>query len=401
MVKTRKFKKTKAMAKAMRRRKTARRHRASTAGKMMPPLDVRSFKHLKEFEKRIKKGPLTIIMVYADWCGHCHTMAPHFDAASKSPQRSIQSVKVNEQMLDSVNDYMSKNVPQNSKPLSVQGYPSILIVDKNGNKVTDIDAVRDTKTMTELMNKSADIASNAGLTQEEDEPVSPPNQNNIYKSKNFSNNGSANRNKLRNLGLEDPSSLAMGSPLKMNNINANLTNYGNNPKSLNFDSGEEELEGKVNSANELKRENINKNRALNNPTALNASLSANKNANANKKTSNATFANSSELPSLTAAIEPSSDNEMSTASPVPESSQIVEPPKNERDLTISNDLSPNQKLSGGNYKKGGNLMSILSRTTYTLAPAAALIATASFVMKKNKTKKHKRSMRKKSRKQRK
>ncbi len=399
MVKTRKFKKTKAMAKAMRGRKTARRHRASTAGKMMPPLDVRSFKHLKEFEKRIKKGPLTIIMVYADWCGHCHTMAPHFDAASKSPQRSIQSVKVNEQMLDSVNDYMAKNVPQNSKPLSVEGYPSILIVDKNGNKVTDIDAVRNTKTMTELMNKSADIASNAGLTQEEDEPVSPPNQNNIYKSKNFSNNGSANRNKLKSLGLEGPSSLAMGSPLKMNNINANLTNYSNKPKSLNFDSGEEELEGKLNSANELKRENINKNRALNNPTALNASLSANKNAN--KKASNATFANSSELPSLTAAIEPTSDNEMSAASPVPESSQIVEPPKNERDLTISNDLSPNQKLSGGNYKKGGNLMSILSRTTYTLAPAAALIATASFVMKKNKTKKHKRSMRKKSRKQRK
>lgn len=401
MVKTRKFKR----GKPIKVRKTARRHRASTAGKIMPPLDVRSFKHLKDFEKRIKKGPLTIIMVYADWCGHCHTMAPHFDAASKSPQRSIQSIKVNDQMLDSVNDYMNKNVPQNSKPLSVEGYPSILIVDKNGNKVTDIDAVRDTKTMTELMNKSANIASTTGLTQEnEDKPVLPPNQNNVYKSKNFSNNASANRNKLRNLGLEGPSSLAMASPVKMN--------------SQNFNSGEEEIEGKLNNENELKRENSNKNKALTN------SLNANKNVK--KAALKTNFRNNSELPSLTAAIEPSSDNEMSAPTAtaaatdaVPESSQIVEPPKNERDLTVSNDMQPNNKLAGGSYnsgnngsngnnsKRGGNLMSILSRTTYTLAPAAALIATASYVMKKNSTKKQKHrgksanGKQKKSRKQRK
>jgi thiol-disulfide isomerase/thioredoxin len=389
MVKTRKFKR----GKPIKMRKTARRHRASTAGKILPPLDVRSTKHLKEFEKRIKKGPLTIVMVYADWCGHCHTMAPHFDAASKSPQRSIQSIKVNEQMLDSVNDYMSKNVPQNSKPISVEGYPSILIVDNKGNKVTDVEPVRNTKTMTEVMNKSANIASNSGLLNED--PVNPPNNSNIYQNKNFeSNNGTknANKNKLKLLGLNNTSALATSSPLKMSNNS-----------SKNYNSGEEELEGKLNSANELNRENANKKNALN---------------GANNKKNNvravpvravapvapvapvAAPLDSNEEISLTAPIEPSSNEELSVAPVAP----IVEPPTNERDLTISNDLTPNQKLAGGNYlmnKKGGNLMSVLSRTTYTLAPAAALIATASYVMNKNKTKKAKKVLKKKSRKHRK
>ncbi len=376
MVKTRKFKR----GKPIKMRKTARRHRASTAGKILPPLDVRSTKHLREFEKRIKKGPLTIVMVYADWCGHCHTMAPHFDAASKSPGRSIQSVKVNEQMLDSVNDFMSKNIPQNSKPINVEGYPSILIVDNKGNKVTDIEPVRNTKTMTEVMNKSANLASNSGLINED--PVNPPNNANIYKNKNFESNN-ANKNKLKLLGLNNTSALATSSPLKMSN---NL--------SKNYNSGEEELEGKLNSANELNRENTTKKNALNGIV--------NK-KNIIKTAAPATVAaplGSNEDISLTAPIEPSTNEELSVAPEVP----IVEPPKDERDLTISNDLAPNQKLAGGNYsmnKKGGNLMSVLSRTTYTLAPAAALIATASYVMNKNKTKKAKKGLKKKSRKQRK
>ena len=62
--------------------------------------------------------------------------------------------------------------------------------------------------------------------------------------------------------------------------------------------------------------------------------------------------------------------------------------------SISNSLTPEQKISGGGRANGGSLYSAMARTTYTLAPAAALLATAAMVMKGKKRsnrKSHKRS----------
>lgn len=144
-------------------RKTARGHRLSTSGKILPPLDVRSDGMMGEFAKRIMKGPLTIVMVYADWCGHCHHMMPHFDAAAKSANRSVQAVKLNETMMNMANSTINKSVNQSAKPMSVEGYPSILLLDQEGNKVTEIEAVKNTNTMMKVMNESGSLARNAGI----------------------------------------------------------------------------------------------------------------------------------------------------------------------------------------------------------------------------------------------
>ena len=57
------------------------------------------------------------------------------------------------------------------------------------------------------------------------------------------------------------------------------------------------------------------------------------------------------------------------------------PPSPSEDIeSISNQLSPNEKVGGG---RGGSLLEVMSRTTYTMAPAAALLATAAYVMKNN------------------
>jgi thiol-disulfide isomerase/thioredoxin len=132
-------------------RKTARGHQESVSGSILPPLDVRSEKDLSELKRRIKMGLITIILIYADWCGHCHHIMPHFDAASKTPGRNIQSVKVNETMLDKVNETINQGVNHNAKPYKVDGYPSIILVDQNGNKVSDVNPVKDTKVLSEVM----------------------------------------------------------------------------------------------------------------------------------------------------------------------------------------------------------------------------------------------------------
>jgi len=148
---------------ATKKRKLTRRDRVSTAGKILPPLDVRSSSAMGEFVKRITSGPLTIVMVYADWCGHCHHMMPHFDAAANNPKRTINVVKMNETMVDQMNKSIKNNINASSPSIKVDGYPSIMLMGKNGKKVTDIEAVKSTEAMEKVMNQAVPLYEEAGL----------------------------------------------------------------------------------------------------------------------------------------------------------------------------------------------------------------------------------------------
>jgi len=146
-------------------RRTARGHRQSSMGQILPPIDVRSKDMIGQMMKRIKKGPVTIFVFYMDSCGHCHDFIPHFDKAAKNPNRSVQAVKVNESMLPDVQEAIKQN-NQKAKDFNITGFPSLLIVDPDGNKITDLDHVNDTKVMTEVMNKSGSMAKESGVTNQ-------------------------------------------------------------------------------------------------------------------------------------------------------------------------------------------------------------------------------------------
>jgi thiol-disulfide isomerase/thioredoxin len=139
-------------------RRTTRRQ--SATGSIALPLDVRSKEKIGELMKMIRKGPLTIMLVYADWCGHCHHFMPHFDAAAQNSNHSMNAVKVNETMVSDVNEALKRNA---AKPINVEGYPSVLLVGQNGNEVTQIEPVKDTAVMTKVMNQSLQLANEAGL----------------------------------------------------------------------------------------------------------------------------------------------------------------------------------------------------------------------------------------------
>jgi len=134
-------------------RRTARGHRQSSMGQILPPIDVSSKGMIGEMMKRINKGPVTIFVFYMKGCSHCHYFMPHFDKAAKNPNRSIQAVKVNESMLPDVQEAIKRN-NKNAKDFNITGFPSLLIVGPDGNKITDLDHVNDTKVMTDVMNTS-------------------------------------------------------------------------------------------------------------------------------------------------------------------------------------------------------------------------------------------------------
>ena len=137
--------------------------RHTTVGRIFPPVDVRNKGSLGEVLKRIRAGPITIMLVYADWCGHCKDFKPHFDNAARTPGRSIQAVKVSEPMLSQVNDAI-QSMNASAPPLAVDAYPTVMLLDNKGNSITEVNAVKDTSVMQKVMKEAGKNADEVALS---------------------------------------------------------------------------------------------------------------------------------------------------------------------------------------------------------------------------------------------
>jgi len=91
----------------------------------MPPVDVRSPGMLGELSKRVRAGPLTLVLVYADWCGHCQNFKPLMDQIEAEPNRSVQIARVRD-------DVFPKSAVNKNK---IEGYPSLMLVNSAGTAV--------------------------------------------------------------------------------------------------------------------------------------------------------------------------------------------------------------------------------------------------------------------------
>lgn len=82
-------------------------------------LDVRSPSDVPAFEKMIQGGPITIVLVYADWCGHCVNY-------KKNVWKNLTAMGNRKVNLASVHYDQLTNTSQ--KEAKIEGYPSVLIV---------------------------------------------------------------------------------------------------------------------------------------------------------------------------------------------------------------------------------------------------------------------------------
>ena len=85
-------------------------------------VDVRSTKDVRGLEQIIKSGPITIVLIYADWCGHCTRFKE--DVWSKLLQKSH-----NASLASIHHDQLEKTILKDAK---IKGYPSVLVVGKDG-----------------------------------------------------------------------------------------------------------------------------------------------------------------------------------------------------------------------------------------------------------------------------
>jgi hypothetical protein len=123
--------------------KTKKMHRRSLKPEY-GSLDVREPKDISAFESLLKKGPITFVLVYADWCGHCKTY-------KNNTWKNLQGVENKKNNLASVHyDQLENTSLKNSK---IDGYPSLLVVGTDGKPATFKTEEGPTNAMPELRNE--------------------------------------------------------------------------------------------------------------------------------------------------------------------------------------------------------------------------------------------------------
>ena len=110
------------------------------------PLDVRKLSQAKRAESLIKTGPITLVLVYADWCGHCHKYLPQWKEFGQVKNRTANIISVHHDMLE--------NIPT-VKNAKIQGYPSVIKVSPSG-QITEY-KVPNTKDVTNAMPHMRDM----------------------------------------------------------------------------------------------------------------------------------------------------------------------------------------------------------------------------------------------------
>jgi len=131
-------------------------------GKIMKPLTVRNHGDISKAIQRIMAGPITLVVVTAEWCGHCQELKPKYDNIMANSRHTIQNVAVDETMSQEFNDALTKSIPS-AKPLEVSGFPSLLLVDSKGVvKDTVPNKVETIQTITENLGKSKTLNETEG-----------------------------------------------------------------------------------------------------------------------------------------------------------------------------------------------------------------------------------------------
>jgi len=89
----------------------------------MPPVDITNVNDLNELDKRLEAGPITLVFVYADWCGHCQRYKPNMEELEGMSNRSVQTVRIRD-------DVFPKSSINGAK---IEGYPSLLLIKPREN----------------------------------------------------------------------------------------------------------------------------------------------------------------------------------------------------------------------------------------------------------------------------
>ena len=321
---------------------------------------------MHKLESMLKKTNLTIILVYADWCGHCHTYKDTvWKQLEQMSNKKVGLAKLNEKVLA-------------DSPLSgakINGYPSVLVVGKDGKPAEFKD--ESTGEATNAMPNTRDLDMMKGLVRGANKPNSVLNDNmtlSPYTSFNVTRNVSPNASKV-DMSVY-PKTIYIG---KESNVTTKAANVAS--KAANVASNEEESDSDSDSDEEDSNININigsknsKNMNSSNMSINGSKNSSNMSINEGMNSSNMSINEGMNSSNMNISANKSQISKNSSAilidSESPVSSKIL-PPSAEDDL-----LTPVSASGPMNSSQlGGSLYMALLDAAKATAPAALLTAAA-------------------------
>jgi hypothetical protein len=137
-------------------------------------IDVKTIEDVAKLIEHIKNNIVTLVLIYADWCGHCGTFKDSiWKKLAAMKNRKVAMAQVNEKVME----HLKNHIPN----LNIDGYPTNILVGNDLKAATLVDKetgqttnalpnTRDMASMTKLVTASpSEVVANNNMNESEPE----------------------------------------------------------------------------------------------------------------------------------------------------------------------------------------------------------------------------------------
>jgi hypothetical protein len=162
-------------------RKTAKSKSKSKA-KKHDTMDARTVADVAKLVEGIKNNVVTLLLIYADWCGHCGTF-------KKDIWKKLEATKGRKLPMAQINESVLQHLKAEIPGLKIDGYPTVSLIGKDmkaaemndpatGEATNALPNTRDMASMTKLVTADpnqvvADNSMGTALREEENKSATP------------------------------------------------------------------------------------------------------------------------------------------------------------------------------------------------------------------------------------
>ncbi len=141
--------------------KTATKSKSKSKANNNVSLNVRNEAEADNALEIMKKSPITIVLVFANWCPHCHSYMETWNKLKQLPNRApmVEMDAASEEpgAKEAVQEFLSSIKGPDGAPMEVNAYPTVLSVkNKQGSlNAEPVENSRDEEAMSELLMNNA------------------------------------------------------------------------------------------------------------------------------------------------------------------------------------------------------------------------------------------------------